>query len=170
MQAQWCGLSNSPVPGISMEVLDTLRWNKTHSLASGTSQLNGRDETYQIVIRKCVWVKGRDRYVDRRQPEEFREQKHFSRTWKQKSLLKRFVVHWLKAEVWTGKWLSPAPSSWVSNWTRQRADLHWREMGAWVVSLTSSLDFWFNFSLPHQTPLLLGGLPCHFLQVPATLL
>lgn len=33
------------------------------------------------------------------------------------SLSKGLVVHCLEAEVWTGKCLSPALSSWMINWT-----------------------------------------------------
>lgn len=76
-------------------------------------------------------------------------------------LLKWLVVHCLEAKVGTRKGLSPALASWMVSCVLQCGDLCCRETGA-QRSMTHShlLDIIFrfslNFSLPHQTPLILG--------------
>lgn len=76
-------------------------------------------------------------------------------------LSKWLVVHCLEAKVGTRKGLSPALASWMVSCALQRGDLRCRERGA-RGSMTHShlLDiifrFLLNFSLPHQTPLILG--------------
>ena len=112
-------LSKSPPwPGIGWEVGVTLRWSAS-CLVLRTSQSIGRGKTHQMAIRKCVWVKGKEAcwqmtawgvYTTGTFPKNLNALEVFR---------KGLVVHCLEAEVWPGKWLSPAHPRWVINWTLQ---------------------------------------------------